>query len=86
MAFVTEKSVITIKLFQLEHVKQEMRNLCVLRMIHGFTESMPLLLIQVLPIDNTASVNTADTLLESQSYLPLMDLLTLLTPKQNVVI
>jgi hypothetical protein len=32
---------------QLEHVKQEMRNLCVLRMIHGFTESMPLLLIQV---------------------------------------
>ena len=32
---------------QLEHVKQEMRNLCVLRMIHGFAESMPLLLMQV---------------------------------------
>jgi len=31
---------------QLEHVKQEMRNLCVLRMIHGFAESMTLLLIQ----------------------------------------
>ena len=32
---------------QLEHVKQEMRNLCVLRMIHGFVESMTLLLIQL---------------------------------------
>ena len=32
---------------QLEHVKREMRNLCVLRMIHGFAESMPLLIIQV---------------------------------------
>jgi hypothetical protein len=32
---------------QLEHVKQEMRNLCVLRMIHGFAESMTLLLIQL---------------------------------------
>ena len=31
---------------QLDHVKQEMRNLCVLRMIHGFAESMTLLLIQ----------------------------------------
>jgi len=31
---------------QLEVVKREMRNLCVLRMIHGFAESMPLLIIQ----------------------------------------
>ena len=31
---------------QLEHVKQEMRNLCVLRMVHGFAESMTLLLVQ----------------------------------------
>ena len=31
---------------QLNQVKQEMRNLCVLRMIHGFAESMTLLLIQ----------------------------------------
>jgi hypothetical protein len=79
MAFVTEKSGSTLTWFQLEHVKQEMRNLCVLRMIHGFTESMPLLLIQVLPVGNTVSLHT-------QSYLPLMDLLTILTPKQNVVI
>lgn len=31
---------------QLNHVKQEMRNLCVLRMIHGFVESLTMLLVQ----------------------------------------